>query len=271
MTTLAEEVVSDLDLAIALELSAPNSKRRIEGEKQFVVEGYSNETLVRIPRSVEKLDTGRVLVSKETIALALKIGDLWRRNRGDVEPRHSQAAVNYGRYMAETQFHNRNAFTRKPEAEDQGLMMFREFFGVDDSSAEDIDDRTSGALKRLESMGLVVDPAILDDGLIVLVGLVPVSWSVRTKPGEEIAREVRVRAAFWDLEIERRTPKAGKPYKNWAFNLRGMNHVKRIIKAITKEYIKTEDSLRESEGLPTARTPNDVQLGADADSDDTNR
>src|SRR5439155_26250392 len=96
---------------------------------------------------------------------------------------------------------------------------------------DDIDDLTYRVLRYLESEFLVVDPALTGTaGLMVLLGLVPVRWSVRTPKGQQVYRQIKIHAVLWSLEITKKKP-GEKSGTEWDFRLRSVNVIKRALKS----------------------------------------
>jgi hypothetical protein len=69
---------------------------------------------------------------------------------------------------------------------------------LSDSDFERAVERTTEILNYLEQNGLAVDP-IGTPELMVLVGFIPMHFSVRTKKGEKLYREFKLNAPYWRL------------------------------------------------------------------------
>jgi hypothetical protein len=110
-------------------------------------------------------------------------------------------------------------------------------FGIARNVLEEVDERTNKVLVSLEDAGLVRDPWTTGTaGLMVLVGLVPVRWSVRTPKGQDIYREIKIRAGLWTLDIKKRR-KGKKKWSDWDFNFKSFRTVRKLLKGFLEEFI----------------------------------
>ncbi|SRR6266404_2010685 len=116
--------------------------------------------------------------------------------------------------------------------------------------------KTEKALAFLEEERLAIDP-VLTSTFMVLSGLVPVRFSVRTPKGERVHKEYRVSAGYWSLDVTRGVNK-GKPFTDIDFKFRGLNLVRKVIASLAKEFVTAEDLQRTMDGkarLPRSPTP----------------
>jgi hypothetical protein len=116
------------------------------------------------------------------------------------------------------------------------------FFQELDISPGDLEaaqSKTEQALSFLEGEGLAVDPAFTPE-LMVLAGLVPMHFSVRTPKGERVYREIKVNAPLWSLEL--RGSKNDRPYTDVEFRFRGIEIVRKAITAMATHYLEAEES-----------------------------
>lgn len=118
------------------------------------------------------------------------------------------------------------------------------------------------ALEKLEQRGLLVDPAFGGaEAVVVLLGLIPVRFSNRTKRGDEVSREIRIDAALWNFEYESREPSRGKRFeRNWAINIRGVKFVRGLLCDMAKRFIDAEQDDRERNQLPTMNPPAKIEF-----------
>jgi hypothetical protein len=107
---------------------------------------------------------------------------------------------------------------------------------------------TGAALSYLEDNGLVVDPAFAP-GLMVLAGLIPMHFSVRTPKGEKLYKEIHIDAPLWSLDIAR-GQKKDRPYTDVEFRFRGIGIVRKALTAMATHYLEAEESIRRGRGQP---------------------
>src|SRR6266851_3857291 len=94
----------------------------------------------------------------------------------------------------------------------------------------------------LEDEGLTIDPAFTPE-LMVLAGLIPIYFSVRTPKGERIYREIAINAPMWSLNIAREQENH-RPFTNIEFHFRRIEIVRKAITATATQYLESEASLR---------------------------
>jgi hypothetical protein len=94
----------------------------------------------------------------------------------------------------------------------------------------------------------VIDPAFTPE-LVLLAGLSPMQFSVRTPKGERIYQEIKIDAPMWCLNIYRSGTK-DKPFTEVEFRFRGIEIVRKTVAAMATQYIEAEEKLRPSEGRP---------------------
>ncbi len=134
----------------------------------------------------------------------------------------------------------------QPTGVDTALFFQELDIGRDELQAAE--SKTQEALEFLEAEGLAIDPAFTT-GLMILAGLLPMHFSVRTPKGERVYREFRVNAPIWSLDISRGTSE-GRPYTDAEFRFRGIEIVKKAITAMATQYLETEENIRKGEGRP---------------------
>jgi hypothetical protein len=122
--------------------------------------------------------------------------------------------------------------------------------------------KTHDALAFLEHEGLAIDPAFAP-GLMVLTGLIPVHFSIRTPKGQRIYKEICVNAPYWSLRVSRGRNEDG-PFNDVDFRFRGIDIVKKAITAMATQYLETEEDGRRRNGQPVARRNRGPQLDGES-------
>lgn len=269
MRYITEGILSDTDKLIALSLSTPSAEPQ-HSEPNFLIEGYDDHTSIRIPRNRNET-SGHILTSKETIAFGLIIFDFWRdsslKNVDQInnEEEFYQRARRLGRNIASSHQEMSAFLIRSQEPPSQCEFVshqWRKFFGKPDINTGAIDERAIIALDTLEEDGLVIDPGITETGLVVLAGLVPIRWSVRTPRGEDVYREIKIQAPFWDIRIQKRR-RGPKKWSDWDFNIRGLHVVKKVLRLLAEEYLEAEEEIRVLSGKKPRRYPAKLKVTGD--------
>jgi hypothetical protein len=257
------------ELLLALALSAPN---RAPSERRVVVEISDAGVLVRDPhrRSGRRGDQALLLGSKETIAAAVLLYTVWAE-RGGVEYER-QLMTRVLEFMSSTA-------EERTAASEIGLAalslserssLHRDLFAsldVGDDYVRRVEARCQESFASLEEDRLIVDPGFLiAPELVVLLGLVPMQWSVRTPQGENIYRRIRLDAPLWTLEIEKR--KTGRPRTDWEFHFRGLAFVRNLLRMAAEQYLASEDRSRREQGRPRLRRPTELMLDQAVDEGD---
>ena len=121
--------------------------------------------------------------------------------------------------------------------------------------------KTRDALAFLEQEGLAIDPAFAP-GLMVLTGLIPVHFSIRTPKGQRIYKEICVNAPAWSLKISRGRNDDG-PFNDVDFRFRGIEIVKKAITAMATQYLDSEEEGRRRNGQAVIRRRRGPQLDGD--------
>ena len=245
----------DTDHLLALSLSAP-LPTKIQSPiftVQFVDDGVDCSIRSK-PKGSDRI--AKVLASKETIAFAILLNriycDIQHKDVSSNEMFHRPAHAILHEALSEvakehisTIRKNKDMYLCVPNN-----MERKEIYGYDLNAAKllrhfdyttdvlkEIDERTHKVLASLEDAGLVRDPWTTGTaGLMVLVGLVPVRWSVRTPKGQDIYREIKIRAGLWTLDIKKRR-KGKKKWSDWDFNLKGFRTVRKLLKGFLEEFI----------------------------------
>jgi hypothetical protein len=139
--------------------------------------------------------------------------------------------------------------------------MHRDLFAsldIGEDYIRSVEERCREAFRILEDDGLIVDPGFLTPELVLLFGLMPMQWSVRTPQGEKVYRRIRINAPLWTLEIDRRRDRRAKT--DWAFEFRGLAFVRNLMRTAAEQYLAAEDASRREHGRPRLRPPSELVL-----------
>lgn len=109
--------------------------------------------------------------------------------------------------------------------------------------------KTQNALIFLESEGLALDPVATATAM-VLFGLIPVRFSIRTPKGERVFKQIHIGAASWSLDLQRGMDK-GKSFTDFDFKFRGIQAVKTAILTMATQFVDSEEHQRRNAGKPT--------------------
>jgi hypothetical protein len=135
------------------------------------------------------------------------------------------------------------------------------------------DQRCSQALQKLEREGLLVDPWFMPlpsefpQEAVLLFGLIPMQWSVRTNAGERVYREIRIDAPLWSLSIDRVREGRRKPFTNWSLNIRGVSFIRSLLRRAALAYLGIEEQTRREESRSMLPPPADLDLDAPDEED----
>ena len=125
---------------------------------------------------------------------------------------------------------------------------------------DEIDSRCHEVFDILEGRGLAIDPGFsVSPEIMVLIGLVPMQWSIRTPEGERVYREIRINAPLWGLSIDR-VREGRKKWTDWHFNFRGITFVRGLLRQFAENYLASEERIRIRNGQPTLPAPGRVTL-----------
>jgi hypothetical protein len=118
-------------------------------------------------------------------------------------------------------------------------------------TVESVRRECADALLQLEQMGLVEDPpwkTIGAGALMVLLGVTPVDFSVRTKHGDAVVRRVKVEAPLWAYRALRT-----EQTESWQVNLRAVEFAGESLRIFAERYLDAWG--RHRPGLPRSRPP----------------
>jgi hypothetical protein len=173
-----------------------------------------------------------------------------------------ESARNFGRYAAQRPPEFIPYDDRKDvRSERPGHADTISFFNQIETGSRNLEiavRKTREALVFLEREGLAIDP-VFAPGLMVLTGLIPVHFSIRTPKGQRIYKEIWVNAPYWSLKISRGRNDDG-PFNDVDFRFRGIDIVKNAITAMATQYLESEEDGRLRNGQPVVRRPRAPRL-----------
>jgi hypothetical protein len=248
-TSLPELLFDRPELVLALMFSAPAAQST---SSQSVLIDFTDQDVratVKRPRSTT---APLLLVSKDTILSAVLLYDLAEERGPDFAGSLIQRAQGFEKHEvyrhADSDFPNlgEDFIFERPRRPDMSAF-FRQL-EVNPQQVSAARRKTAEALETLEKLSLVVDPACTS-ALMVLVGLIPVHFSVRTQPGEGIYREMKINAPAWCLNVSRRRDR-GKTSTDLEFRFRGVDIIRKVITSLAAEYLDAEDGWRSERGRP---------------------
>lgn len=240
------------EFLLALQLSMPSSGPT-SGLSRVTVEFREAEVVAIVgqPQHVRTALGPRILATKQTIFEAILLHHLIVQRGPDfaasLEPRALAFGESSGRVTTETSILRSGYYSpglSRP-ADNSG------FFQGLDITPPDLEvarSRTDEALDFLEQEGLAIDPAFTPE-FMILAGLLPMHFSVRTPKGERVHKEISINAPLWSLEIVRGA-RAERPYTDFEFKFRGIEIVRKAITAMASQYLEAEEATRRARGKP---------------------
>jgi len=252
------------EFLLALMLSTPNA-RAVAPVNTVTIDFSGSEVIARVQRPEERSEAPRLLATKQTIFSALLLHHLIESRGAEFADSLVARSEEFAEQAAlrNAEFRPGRApgwypLAQSPDAESST------FFHELDISPGDLEiahSKTVEALGFLEEEGLAVDPAFTPE-LMVLAGLVPMHFSVRTPKGERVYREIKVNAPLWSLDITR-ARKNGRPYTDVEFRFRGIEIVRKAITAMATHYLEAEEKVRRSNGQPVLRRKGSPELDSE--------
>jgi hypothetical protein len=252
------------DCALALMFSAP---ARQSSPIQSVTVEFTDEEVratVKRPRS-SAVAAPRLLASKETIFAAILLYQLAESRNSEFADSLVQRAQRFAKRLVHE--HEHDEFSEYSEdflagkTRDKSLSEFFRQLEVSSSEVTSAKQKLDDALNILERAGLVIDPACTPE-LMVLIGLIPVHFSVRTHLGERIYREIKINAPSWCLNVSR-----GKlhdqQFTDIDFRFRGVDIIRRTITSLATQYLDAEDESRRKSGRPILERDGAPELDGD--------
>jgi hypothetical protein len=188
--TLLGAFVENPEYVLALMFSAPDKK---ENQHQSVTLDFSDDGVIAtVPRPERDPPAPLLLASKDTIYAAIAAYQvLIERGPGYVDSL-LESARSFGRFAAQRppEFIPYND-RKEDRSERLGQAETLSFFNQIETGTRNLEiavRKTRDALAFLEREGLAIDPAFAP-GLMVLTGLIPVHFSIRTPKAREYTRK----------------------------------------------------------------------------------
>jgi hypothetical protein len=257
---LREAFLENPEYVLALMFSAPDKK---ESQRQSVTIDFSEDGVTAtVPRPERDTPAPQLLANKETIYSAIVMYQTLMDRGPDYTDSLLESARRFGRYAALRAPEFVPLSDRKDDrSEGPGQADTISFFNQIESGPHNLEvavRKTRDALAFLEHEGLAIDPAFAP-GLMVLTGLIPVHFSIRTPKGQRIYKEICVNAPYWFLKIHRGRNADG-PFNDVDFRFRGIDIVKKAITAMATQYLDSEEEDRRRNGQPVVRRHQAPQL-----------
>jgi hypothetical protein len=232
-TELHEMFIDRPEFLLALMLSTPDTLAD-KVVSSITIDFTETEVIARVQRQPELRRAPRLLATKPTIFAAVLLYQLILERGSDFAPSLVDRAESFAERAAyrnaEFQPHTVSGWYPPAQSPDAESSTFFQELNISPLDLEEAQSKTRQAFIFLEEEGLAVDPAFTPE-LMVLAGLVPMHFSVRTPKGERIYREIRVNAPRWSLDITRGS-KGGQPHTDFEFRFRGIEIVRKAIAAM---------------------------------------
>jgi|ERR1700691_1410890 len=254
---LRKAFLENPEYILALMFSAPDDKS--SQHQSLTIDFLDNEVRATVP--LREAPTLRLLASKETIYAAIAIYEVLM-GRAGYEDTLFEEAISFGRSAAlqHPQFTQYEGEADEVAEVPDTSSFFRQI-DVGPRNTEVALRKTDSALTFLEDEGLAIDPAFAP-GLMVLTGLIPVHFSIRTPKGQRIYKEICINAPYWSLKVARGRNNDGH-FNDVDFRFRGIEIVKKAITAMATQYLESEEDRRRRSGKAVIRRPHGPQLDED--------
>lgn len=231
-------------------LSSPNASGHRKSAS-VTIDFTESQVIAKVQRPLDARHVPRLIVTKQTIFDAILLHHLLSERGEEFASSLIDQAVNFSGRAAHQDaefwpYGIDNGFFKQPLGSERQTFLqevnpTREDFGV-------AREKTLEALSFLEQEGLAVDPAFTPE-IMVLAGLLPMHFSVRTPQGEHLYREIKVNAPMWSLDVMQGS-KNGRPYSDVEFRFRGIWIVRKAITAMAAQYLESEEGIRRDRGQP---------------------
>jgi hypothetical protein len=249
--TIADLLFERPDCVLALMFSAPPRQAdAIQSVTVFFTDEEVTATVKR-PRS-STIAPPRLLASKETVFAAIMLYQVAASRGPDFADSLVERAQSFARRSVHD--HEREDFPGNSEdfltgrTPDKSFTAFFRELEVSSNEIADARQTLNDALRLLERAGLVIDPAYTPE-LMVLIGLIPVHFSVRTHFGERVYREIKINAPSWCLNVSRGKAHDQR-FTDIDFRFRGVDIIRKTITSLAAEYLDAEDESRRKSGRP---------------------
>lgn len=237
---------------LALTLSCPAALRSNRSSVRIDFRG--TEVSATVERPTEGDRPPRLLATKSTIYAAVLLYQLVTKRGPEFADSLIERARQFSDFAARrhSEFEPQlfSAYPPAPSPDAESFAFFQQL----DAGPQDFELAQAGtqeALSFLEREGLAIDPAFTPN-LMVLAGLVPVHFSVRTSKGERVYRQIQINAPMWSLDVARGR-KNDRPFTNIEFHFRGIEIVKKALTLIASQYLESEENARRAKGQPILR------------------
>lgn len=248
-TKLQESFLERPEFALALMLSTPSPELH-KATTSIKIEFINDEVVTRVSRPSEKTGAFQLLCSKVTIKYAIILYKLiilrGPKYHNTILEQVSDFARNYTHLQG---ILDKNGVEHSLEYQSYvGAKYLFDSLEISDEMLAEADLATKEAMIFLEREGLAIDP-VFSAGLMVLAGLIPVHFSVRTPKGEDVHREIKVNATLWSLSLTKIATKE-KSFTDVEFKFRTVGLVRKMIQAVAKEFIEGEEEARVNDRKP---------------------
>jgi hypothetical protein len=242
------------EVLLALSLSAPASSTVAGGK--VTVERSADDVVVRFPRESRRSGP-RIITTKQTIGIGILLQYLLEK-RGETfqsELVHvlDEAARGEARdVVAGGELRRRQSLHEEMFGFARHSAMSKRIYerlGITTEELEEAAKRAKAAFIFLEMRELAVDPFYTPE-LMVLLGFVPVHFSVRTKRGERVYREVKMNAPYLSARASWEKSKSGKREFNFEYSIRLVQIVRAALNALGVTCAEQELIERERDSRP---------------------
>jgi hypothetical protein len=253
------------EFLLALSLSAPNEIAPRD-PRSVTVDFTDDDVSVRVKRREARAVGPRIVATKQTIAAAILLHHVVTERGPDYASSLIERAQTLARESARADAEEdaKIALGLGPGAPLAGVHALGYLQQLLEVSERDFDIAqriTLDAFDFLEAENLVIDPAFVP-GMMVLLGLLPMHFSVRTQKGERVYREIKINAPLWSANFTKGLKK-GRQFTDVEFKVRGIEIVRRAITAIATQYLESEGHIRENAGHPVLKRNAPPELDVD--------
>jgi DNA-binding transcriptional LysR family regulator len=254
-TYFREMAAARPEVLLALTLSSPPSRTVADGK--VTLERSADEVLVRFPRESRRSGP-RIITTKQTIGIGILLQYLIEKRGEAFQSELERVLDDAARGEARDVVAREGVFRR-------GEGLHEEIFGFDRHSAmskriyerlgittEDLEEaaqRTRAAFIFLEDRRLAVDPFYTPE-LMVLLGFVPVHFSVRTERGERVYRELKINAPYLTARASWEKGQSGKQAFKFEYSIRLVQIVRAALNGLGVTCAEQELVEREAHGRP---------------------
>jgi hypothetical protein len=239
------------EFLLALQLSTPIGEQPVPFSS-VTVEFHETEVVAKVKQPRPATSGTRILASKQTIFAAILMHHLIQERGSEFAESLESRAAAFGhraaRINADFNPSLGNGWYPPGHSPDADSSSFFQELDIRPGDLETAQRKTNDALAFLEREGLAIDPAFTPE-LMILAGLIPMHFSVRTPKGERIHKEISVNAPLWSLDIVRGT-RAERPYTDFEFKFRGIEIVRKALTAMASHYLESEETTRRTRGQP---------------------